>query len=95
MATNRINAPEVIESILKTEDTLIQNLSDDKKAKISSYWFTSRFNTHGDKNTVDNTFCDNELLYGKRDYIELDKRDSKKSILKSISSLIKTKLKNR
>ena len=33
--------------------------------------------------------------YKKRDYIELDKRDSKKSILKSISSLIKTKLKNR
>jgi hypothetical protein len=33
--------------------------------------------------------------YKKRDYIELDKRDSRKSILKSISSLIKTGLKNR
>ena len=33
--------------------------------------------------------------YPKRDYIELDKRDNKKSIFKSISSLIKTGLKNR
>ena len=33
--------------------------------------------------------------YPKRDYIELDKRDNKKSILKSISSLIKTGLKSR
>ena len=33
--------------------------------------------------------------YKQREYIELEKRDSKKSILKSISSLIKTGLKKR
>ena len=32
--------------------------------------------------------------YQKREYIELDKRENKKSILKSISAIIKTSLKN-